>query len=85
VCGSLTGPRKGGEEAAGADSRTVVVDIPDNLALRHEWLEEERDYRQFLIPAGLVNRYLMKFSGRCPWYRGLDSQRRSATAHPNFP
>jgi hypothetical protein len=50
----LTGPRKRGEEAAGADSRTVVVDIPDNLALRHEWLEEERDYRQFLIPAGLV-------------------------------
>jgi hypothetical protein len=54
-------PEEGGEEAAGTDSRTVVVDIPDDLALRHEWLEEDRDYRQFLIPAGLVNRYLMKF------------------------
>jgi hypothetical protein len=41
-----------------ADSRTVVVDIPDDLAVRHEWLEEDRDYRQFLIPADLVNRYL---------------------------
>ena len=54
VCGSSTGPRKG--EAAGVDSRTVVVDIPDDLALRHEWLEEDRDHRRFLIPAGLVNR-----------------------------
>jgi hypothetical protein len=54
-------PVRGRGEAAGVDSRTVVVDIPDDLALRHEWLEEDRDHRRFLIPAGLVNRYLMKF------------------------
>jgi hypothetical protein len=52
-------PTGGGEDTT-ADSRTVVVDIPDDLALRHEWLEEDRGYRQFLIPAELVNRYLTK-------------------------
>ena len=39
-------------------SRTVVVDIPDDVALRHEWLEEKTGYRQFLLPAAIVNRYL---------------------------
>jgi hypothetical protein len=45
-------------EDSAADKSTVVVDIPEDLALRHEWLEEDRDYRRFLIPAELVNRYL---------------------------
>jgi hypothetical protein len=53
-------PIEGVEASTAADSRTVVVDIPDEVALRHEWLEEHRDYRQFLIPAELVNRYLTK-------------------------
>jgi hypothetical protein len=54
-------PAEGGKDSTAADSSTVVVDIPDDLALRHEWLEEDRGYRQFLIPAELLNRYLAKF------------------------
>jgi hypothetical protein len=46
-----------GEEISD-DSRTVVVDIPDDVALRHEWLEEKTGYRRFLFPAAIVNRYL---------------------------
>jgi hypothetical protein len=43
-----------------ANARTVVVDVPDDVALRHEWLDEPRPYRQFLIPARVANRYLEK-------------------------
>jgi hypothetical protein len=43
-----------------ADSRTIVVDIPDHVAARHEWLQERRSYRKLLIPAGIANGYLRK-------------------------
>lgn len=52
-------PVEDDEERAG-DPRTVVVDIPDDLALRHEWLEEKGEYRRFLLPARIINRYLQK-------------------------
>jgi hypothetical protein len=51
-------PWKTGEESAAADEGTVVVDVPDDLALRHEWLQEDDGYRRFLMPAELLNRYL---------------------------
>jgi hypothetical protein len=41
-----------------ADSRTIVIDIPADLAARHEWLEESRHHRKFLLPAEIVNLYL---------------------------
>ena len=41
-----------------AMSRTVVVLIPDDVALRYEWLEEGSSQRRFLIPARVLNRYL---------------------------
>jgi ribulose bisphosphate carboxylase small subunit len=43
-----------------ADARTVVVEVPDGLAARHEWIEENGEFRRFLIPARTVNRYLAK-------------------------
>jgi hypothetical protein len=46
------------DEQGAAGPRTIVVDIPDDLALRHEWLEKSSDYRKFLVPASIVNRYL---------------------------
>lgn len=52
-------PVEKGEESTG-DPRTVVVDIPDDLALRHEWLEENLGHRRFLLPARIANRYLKK-------------------------
>jgi hypothetical protein len=48
------------EESQEADSRTIVVDIPDEVAARHEWVQEGSSYRTFLIPAEIVNRYLVK-------------------------
>ena len=48
------------EEGLGqpAMTRTVVVVIPDEVASRYEWLEEGSGQRRFLIPAGVLNRYL---------------------------
>jgi hypothetical protein len=48
------------EQEYQADSRTIVVEIPDDLAARHEWLEEGSDYRKFLVPADILNRYMEK-------------------------
>jgi hypothetical protein len=42
------------------DLRTVAVDIPDDVAARHEWLQEGSSYRTFLIPAEIANGYLRK-------------------------
>ena len=48
------------EQDQGVDLRTVAVDIPDDLAARHEWLQEGSNHRKFLIPAKIVNDYLRK-------------------------
>jgi hypothetical protein len=42
------------------DLRTVTVNVSDDLAARHEWLDEGSGYRKFLIPAEVVNGYLGK-------------------------
>lgn len=41
-----------------SSERTIVVDVPEDVALRHEWLEEPGIYRRFLIPARIINPYL---------------------------
>jgi hypothetical protein len=46
------------EQEQVAGSRTIVVDIPDHVAARHEWLQEGSSYRKFLIPAEIANGYL---------------------------
>ena len=50
-------PKRGARQYE-ADSKTIVVEIPDELAARHEWLAEGSDHRKFLIPADLLNRRL---------------------------
>jgi hypothetical protein len=47
-------------ESPPADELTVVVELPDDLALRHEWLEEGQAGRRFLVPAAILNRYLSR-------------------------
>ncbi len=39
-------------------ARTVVVVVPDEVAARYEWVEEESEQRKFLIPARVLNAYL---------------------------
>ena len=49
-----------GEDEQVRGPNTIVVDIPDDLAARHEWLQEGSTHRKFLIPARIVNGYLGK-------------------------
>jgi len=42
----------------GADGDTLLtVDIPESAVADYEWIEDEKPYREFLIPASLANQY----------------------------
>ncbi len=42
----------------GADGDGVLVlDIPEEVIAQYEWIEEGKRYREFLVPAEIVNRY----------------------------
>jgi hypothetical protein len=40
------------------------IDFPDDLVEQYEWLEEDKGYRELLVPADIVN--------RCPVIRLID-------------
>jgi hypothetical protein len=35
----------------------LEIEMPENVAVGYEWLEEGKNYREFLIPAALANSY----------------------------
>ncbi len=35
----------------------LCVEIPESVVADHEWVEESKTYREFLVPAAIVNRY----------------------------
>lgn len=35
----------------------LTIEIPETVLLQYEWLEEGKPYREFLVPANLVNAY----------------------------
>jgi hypothetical protein len=37
--------------------QVLGIDIPDKIALKYEWVEEGATFREFCIPARIVNRY----------------------------
>ncbi len=42
----------------GADGDGILVlDIPEEVIAEYEWIEEGKRYREFLVPAEIVNRY----------------------------
>ncbi len=42
----------------GASGNTLMsIDIPDEIIKDCEWSEEDKTYREFLVPAEIVNRY----------------------------
>src|SRR5436305_11586284 len=42
----------------GARGDTVLVlDMPEEVVAEYEWVEEGKPYREFLVPARLLNRY----------------------------
>jgi hypothetical protein len=48
-------PQSSGEESWG--DVVLMVELPEHVADNFEWTEVEKEYREFLIPAELVNRY----------------------------
>jgi hypothetical protein len=48
------------EGAEGED--LLVVEMPENVVEEYEWVEEGKTYREFLIPAKIVNRYPARFA-----------------------
>lgn len=43
-------------EDAGGDT-LLVIEIPEDVVAEYEWVEEDKLYREFLVPAGVVNKY----------------------------
>ena len=44
------------EEAVGED--LLDLEIPEEIVAPFEWIAEDKAYREFLVPAEIVNRYL---------------------------
>jgi hypothetical protein len=36
------------------------LEIPEEVVAPYEWIEEGKAYREFLVPAEIVNRYLLR-------------------------
>lgn len=46
------------DENEGAWGNTVLlIEIPEPVVAKFEWIEEEKPYREFLVPAEIVNSY----------------------------
>jgi len=45
-----------------------VLDIPEKIISYYEWIEKDKPYREFLVPAKILNRYLEKAKiQECDW------------------
>lgn len=36
------------------------LEIPEEVVAPYEWIEEDKAYREFLVPAEIANRYLLR-------------------------
>lgn len=48
-------PLDGNEGAAGDVLLAIEIALPDRVIAEFEWVEEGKPYREFLIPAALIN------------------------------
>jgi hypothetical protein len=39
----------------------IDLEIPEEIVAPFEWIEEDKGYREFLVPVEIVNRYLLRF------------------------
>jgi len=39
----------------GEGGRVFVIDVPEDVVLEFEWVEEGKGYREFLVPAAILN------------------------------
>ena len=37
----------------------LSVEVPENVMAEHEWIQEGKPYREFLMPAAIANNYLI--------------------------
>ena len=45
----------------GAVGEEVIdLEIPEEIVAPFEWIEQAKGYREFLVPAEIVNRYLLR-------------------------
>jgi hypothetical protein len=42
---------------AGRGDTLLTIEIPDDEIAKYEWIEKGKPYREFLVPAILLNRY----------------------------
>jgi hypothetical protein len=47
----------------------LVVNMPERRIRRYEWVEEGKPYREFLIPASVVNRFPRRVARAADWRR----------------
>ena len=46
------------DASEGAHGETLLsLDVPEDVLAEHEWFEEGREFREFLVPASILNRY----------------------------
>jgi hypothetical protein len=50
----LTDRREGHAAAMGG---LVTIEIDESIVVEYEWIEEGKPYRQFLVPAAVVNEH----------------------------
>ena len=48
-------------DGVGKGSQLLIVEIPDDIINKFEWKEQEAGYREWCIPAKIVNKYEIKF------------------------
>jgi hypothetical protein len=45
------------EQSGGESGDAISVQIPDEIIEPYEWVDEHGGYREFLVPAEILNRY----------------------------
>ena len=45
------------ENEGHAGDTTLCIEIPDDVVEQYEWIEKAKGYRQFLVPAVVVNHF----------------------------
>jgi hypothetical protein len=47
-------------EGAAAGEDVLDLEIPEEIVAPFEWIEDDKGYREFLVPAEIAKRYLLR-------------------------
>jgi hypothetical protein len=45
----------------------LVLEIPEDVLTEYEWVQDGNGYREFLVPAQIVNQYELQVRGQGSW------------------